>query len=260
MTPSTTAADKSGLAVKVGRAAGAAAFWAAVWVFASYRVGQPLILPSPAEVLREFVELGGTAAFWQSAGRSLLNVFIGFTAGVAAGSAAAFLTAFVAAADAVLSPALRVIRATPVASFIILALLWLGKSGVPAFASALMVTPVVWQAGRAALRETDRQLLEMARIYRFGRLKTLRLVYIPSVRAQWSAACATGMGLAWKSGIAAEVICQVRPTIGNELYSSKIYLETPALFTWTAVVICLSMVLENVLARLFMKKRGRRRA
>ena len=89
-------------------------------------------------------------------------------------------------------------------------------------------------------------------------MKTLKLIYIPSVRNSWSAACATSMGLAWKSGVAAEVICQVRPTIGEALYSAKIYLETPDLFAWTAVVICLSMLLENVLARLFVGKRGRR--
>jgi NitT/TauT family transport system permease protein len=252
MTPSTTAR-------RLGRAAGAALFWAAVWLLAALAVGKPLILPSPTEVLVTLGKLGVTAAFWLSAGQSLLNVFIGFTVGVLVGTGAAFLTVFVGAADVVLSPALRVIRATPVASFIILALLWLGKSGVPAFSSALMVTPIVWQAVSAALRETDAGLLEMARCYRFGRLKTLRLVYLPTVRAPWGAACATGMGLAWKSGIAAEVICQVRPTIGHELYASKIYLETPALFAWTAVVICLSILLENVLARLFTARRGRSR-
>jgi NitT/TauT family transport system permease protein len=258
MMPSTTAV-KAGNLKKIGRAFGALAFWAAVWFAASARVGQALILPSPADVASKLVELAGTSAFWLSAGQSLLNVFIGFVSGVAVGTAAAFLTAFVAAADALLSPALRVVRATPVASFIILALLWLGKSGVPAFSSALMVTPVVWQATAAALRDTDAQLLEMARAYRFGRLKTLRLIYLPSVRSQWSAACATAMGLAWKSGIAAEVICQVRPTVGYELYSSKIYLETPALFAWTAVVICLSLLLENVFARLILHRHGRSR-
>ena len=251
MMPSTSRANK------VLKAAGALIFWAIVWALASLCVGQELILPSPLDVARKLVELGVTAPFWISAGRSLLNVFMGFTVGVAAGTLLAFLTVFVPAADALLSPAIRVIRATPVASFIILALLWLGKARVPTFASALMVTPVIWQAAAAALRDTDNNLLEMARVYGFGKLKTLKLVYIPSIRSQWSAACATSMGLAWKSGIAAEVICQVRPTIGEELYSAKIYLETSSLFAWTAVVICLSMILENVLSRLFVKKRGR---
>ena len=258
MMPSTTAV-KMKYPAKIGRAAGALLFWIVVWYLLSLRVGQSLILPPPAEVASTLVSLAGTPGFWLSAGQSLLNVFIGFAAGILAGTAAAFLTTFVGLADALLSPALRVIRATPAASFFVLALLGLGKLGVPSFASALMVTPVVWQATAAALRDTDRQLLEIAGAYRFGWLKTLRLIYIPSARAQWSAACATAMGLAWKSGIAAEVICQVRPTVGYEVYSSKIYLETPALFAWTAVVICLSMILENVVTRLIAGWPGGRR-
>ncbi len=233
-------------------------FWGLIWQLASYGVGKDLVLPSPIRVVQELSELIVTGPFWLSAGQSLFNVFTGFAVGVAAGTLLAFLTAFVGVAETLLSPAIRVVRATPVASFIILALLWLGKAGVPAFSAALMVTPVVWQAVFAALRDTDRNLLEMGRLYGFGRLKTLKLIYIPSIRTQWSAACATSMGLAWKSGVAAEVITQARPTIGEALYSAKIYLETPALFAWTAVVICLSMLLENVLARIFLSKRGRK--
>ncbi len=242
---------------KTVKAIGVLLFWALVWQLAALGVGQELILPSPISVARTLMELGATAPFWMTAGRSLLNIFIGFTIGVCAGTLLAFMTAFIPVLDALLSPAVRVVRATPVVSFIILALIWLGKARVPAFASALMVTPVIWQASYAALRDTDKKLLEMAHVYHFSAGKTLRLVYIPSMRTAWSAACATAMGLGWKSGIAAEVICQARLTIGNELYSAKIYLETSALFAWTAVVICLSLILENVLARLFFKKRGR---
>ena len=240
------------------RVVSALLFWGLVWQLASFGVGNELVLPQPLSVVRRLAELMITWPFWLSAGQSLLNVFAGFIVGVSAGTLLAFLTAFVGAAEILLAPAIRVVRATPVASFIILALLWLGKARVPAFSAALMVTPVVWQAVFAALRDTDKDLLEMARIFGFGRLKTLKLIYIPSIRTQWSAACATSMGLAWKSGVAAEVICQVRPTIGEALFSAKIYLETPDLFAWTAVVICLSMLLENVLARLFVGKRGRR--
>lgn len=252
MTPSISATRK------LLKAAAAFLFWGLIWQLVSYGVGQELVLPSPLRVVQKLSELVGTWPFWLSAGRSLFNVFAGFVAGVAAGTLLAVLTAFVGAAETLLSPAIRVVRATPVASFIILALLWLGKARVPAFSSALMVTPVVWQAVFAALRDTDKNLLEMGRLFGFGRMKTLSLIYIPSIRTQWSAACATSMGLAWKSGVAAEVICQARPTIGEALYSAKIYLETPDLFAWTAVVICLSMILENMLSRLFTGKRGRK--
>ena len=48
-------------------------------------------------------------------------------------------------ADAILSPVIRIVRATPVASFIILALLWMNRTAVPVLMSMLMVVPVVWE-------------------------------------------------------------------------------------------------------------------
>ena len=87
--------------------------------------------------------------------------------------------------------------------------------------------------------------------YRFGRWKTLRLVYVPSVLPYFASGCATGLGLAWKAGVAAEVLCQPRLAIGTQVYRAKITLETPDLFAWTAVVIALSFLLEYALGLLF---------
>ena len=56
----------------------------------------------------------------------------------------------------------------------------------------------------------------------------------------------SGIGLAWKAGIAAEVICSPNSAIGSRLYDSKIYLETPELFAWTATVVVLSILIEKL--------------
>ena len=90
----------------------------------------------------------------------------------------------------------------------------------------------------------------------FGRGKTLRLIYLPSVRPYFVSGCATGLGLAWKAGVAAEVLCQPKLAIGTQLYRAKITLETPDLFAWTAVVIVLSFVLEYALGILFRRLGG----
>ena len=220
-------------------------FWIGLWQLAAISVGQELILPAPLSVLKTLVALGGTTDFWLSALNSLLRILGGFLSGVVLGTVLAVLTSWSRLLDTLFSPALRVVRATPVASFIILALLWLGKARVPGFSAMLMVVPVIWGSVCQAIRGVDKPLLEMARMYQFGRAKTLRLIYIPSVSPAWSAASVTAMGLGWKAGIAAEVLCQPKTAIGTNLYYSKIYLETPALFAWTAVIIILSFILEN---------------
>lgn len=221
-------------------------FWLIVWTVASKAVGQELLLPSPAAVLRALVSLGGTVGFWLACAASLARILLGFVSGVALGSALAVLTTFSRLADTLVSPPVRVIRATPVASFIILVLLWFSRTLVPAVISMLMVIPVVWDSLSNALTDVDRDLLEMAKSYKLGKIKTARYVYIPSVKPAFISACLTAQGLAWKSGVAAEVLCLPKPSIGAQLYASKIYLETPSLFALTAVVVVFSFILERI--------------
>lgn len=230
-----------------------AIFWLAVWCAAAAVVGKELLIPSPLAVLRRLGELVITAHFWRSTAASLARIFFGAAAGVVLGTVLAVLTCRFTLADWLLSPAIRVIRSTPVASFIILVLLWVKTGRVPGVISALMVLPILWESVSAGIRSVDPQLLELARAYRFGRGKTMRYVYLPCVMPHFSAGVCTAIGLAWKSGVAAEVLCLPKAAIGTQVYYSKIYLETPSLFAWTAVVIVLSLLLEKLVRRMLGK-------
>lgn len=230
-----------------------AAFWLMVWQLAAAGVDKQLLLPAPADVLVTLGQLIRTADFWRTAGTSLFRIFAGFAAGVTAGAGLAALTGFSRLAEVLLAPAIKVVRATPVASFIILVLLWVKTGQVPGVISALMVLPVIWGNLSAGIRATDPLLLELASAYGFGRGKTFRLIYIPSVIPYFSSACDTALGLAWKAGIAAEVLCVPKAAVGTQVYYSKIYLETPALFAWTLVVIVMSLLLELGLGAAFQK-------
>ena len=117
------------------------------------------------------------------------------------------------------------------------------------FIAFLMVTPIAWANVREGILAVDAQLLEMAEVFRLPRAKKLRHVYLPAVLPQWLAACTTGFGFAWKSGVAAEVIARPALSIGRNLYESKLYLNTEELFAWTAMVVLLSMLLERLLVR-----------
>ena len=255
MTPSTTSRNKR--PNKILRVVIPLAFWLGVWqlgaLFMDWRTAGhgALLLPGPLEVAARLWALMREGPFWQAAGMSLGRIFAGFLLGAALGTLAAAATAAWAPAEWVLSPAVKVVRAVPVASFIVLVLLWAPAAGwVPAIVAALMVLPVLWGNVTRGVAETDPNLLELARAYRFGRGKTLALVYIPSVRPYFASGCATALGLAWKAGVAAEVLCLPRLAIGTRLYRAKITLETPDLFAWTVTVVVLSFLLERALGAL----------
>lgn len=239
------------------RAAAVTVFWIAVWEGLSRLIGEELLLPSPGTVAAEWLRLCTTVSFWTAAALSLLRVLGGFAAALLCGSLLAMLTSRFRILRVLLAPLLHVVRAAPVASFIILALVWIRSGLLPLFISFLMVVPLVWDAVEQGIRQTDPALLEMARAYRLSRGQIFRHIRFPSVLPYLLTAMTTGVGFAWKSAVAAEVICRPAHSIGDYLYAAKMYLETPAVFAWTATAVLLSVGLTALLRRLTASLRRR---
>lgn len=236
-----------------------AAFWLCVWQLASVAVHSEFLLPSPLQTLKSLAALAATAGFWRSTVYSLIRMVSGYLFAILLGAALGALTAASKAADTLLRPLRSTIKATPVVSFILLVQLWMKPNMAPAFMAFLMVLPLVWTNVQQGIYAADAQLLEMAHLFRFGRAKTLRLIYIPSVMPQFMAACATGIGFAWKSGVAAEVLARTAHSIGKYLVESKSNLLTADMFAWTAVVILLSVTLERICVTLLRRIRSNSR-
>ena len=222
-------------------------FWIGVWWAIALAVGLPKLLPGPLETAEALFRLAGTEAFWRSVGLTLLRVALGYMLAVLTGTALAAGCWRFKGLDALLSPLRTVIKATPVSSFILLVWLWLKRAHVPVFISFLMVLPIIWTAVQEALGAVDGDLKEMTDMYRFSRWRKVKYLYAPSVKPAFLAASLTGLGFAWKSGIAAEVIALTPDSVGKHLSDAKNYLEYPDLFAWTLTVILLSMLLEAAL-------------
>jgi NitT/TauT family transport system permease protein len=221
--------------------------WLLVWQGAYWLVRQDLLLASPVQVISRLGRLMLQGDFWLTTLGSLVRIQAGFLLGILAGVVLGIATARSALLHAIFQPAISAVRATPVASFIILALVWMTSSRVVVFIVFLMVLPVVWGNVVEGIRKTDPLLLEMASIFRMGQGQVLRLIYLPSVSPFFIAAASTSLGLAWKAGIAAEVLSTPRFSLGGQLYDAKIYLETTDLLAYTLLIIILSLLLEKLL-------------
>ena len=233
-------------------------FWLLVWAGISAAVGSDLLVPSPVSVVLKIAELCQTKSFWLGVATSLLRVTKGFLLGSVLGVLTAVLTAKSRLASMLLRPILSVIKATPVASFIILAVIWLSLGKVPVLTSMLVVIPAVWANTEKGILSTDEHLLAMARCFSVPKSKILSGLYLPAVRPYFLAAVNSAMGMAWKAGVAAEVICPYKSSVGTALHDSKIYLETTELFAWTAVTVLLSVLLEKAVQGLILKGERRR--
>ena len=109
-----------------------------------------------------------------------------------------------------------------------------------------MVFPPVYLNVLEGIRQTDRKLLEMAKVFRVPLWRRVTGIYLPAVLPYFRTAASLGLGLCWKAGVAAEVIGLPVGSIGEQLYNAKVYFLTPELFAWTAVIVAVSVVFEKL--------------
>lgn len=219
---------------------GSALLWVLVWQCASMVIGEELFLPSPLSSITTLCKLAFTAEFWQSISFSLLRIGTGFFLALFLGILLAWAASFLPWVEILLRPFMLIVKATPVASFIILALVWVSSRNLSVLISFLMVLPVIYSGTLGGIEAADSSMLEMAQVFRLGLYRKIRGIYLPALWPSLRRSADVALGLCWKSGIAAEVIGQVHQSIGGRLYAAKIYLLTPELFSWTAVIILVS--------------------
>ncbi|MCF0142002.1 MAG: ABC transporter permease subunit [Parasporobacterium sp.] len=218
-----------------------------IWQLAAMAIGEKLILVTPIDVAVRLATLITEPDFLKSVLFSLSRIVLGFITGVVLASLLAVLASRVKVIETLLWPWMSVIKSVPVASFIILVLIWLGSSNLSVFIAFLMVLPIVYSNVLQGLKSTDIKLLEMASVFHMGFLKRLKYIHLPALKPHIISAISVAAGLAWKAGIAAEVIGIPDGSIGEKLYEAKVYLSSPDLFAWTVVIIVLSVICEKLL-------------
>ena len=222
-------------------------FWLIVWEVAARWVGNPIFLASPLAALKRLAQLVVLADFWQSIFFSLGHILLGFVLSAVSGIVLAALSYRFRLVRDLLSPVTAAVKAVPVASFVILVLLWLPSKQLSIVISLLIGFPVIYTNVLTGLDNTDPKLIEMAKVFRVPFGKQLRSIYLHEVLPFLHTGLSIAIGLCWKSGIAAEVIGVPKGSIGEKLYQSKIYLETADLFCWTLVIVLLSIGCEKLL-------------
>lgn len=229
----------------------AVAFWLLVWQLAATAIGRDILLVSPLRVLTRLGELVLLPDFWLSILHSLVRIGGGFLLGVAAAVALALLSARFKRMGEMIAPLMLAVKSVPVASFIILALVWVSSKHLAVLIVFLMVLPVIYANVLDGIHRLDAKLTEMARVFRVPPLRRALKVYLPQVLPGFLTGCRLALGLCWKAGVAAEVIGMPRGSIGERLQQAKVYLDTPDLFAWTVVILVLSRVFEALTLRLF---------
>lgn len=220
--------------------------WLAIWQVTATIVANDILLAGPADVIRSLFMQIFTPDFWLSIARSFSKIMCGFFLAFFAGILLGSLSFRFPILDEILSPPLLLMKSVPVASFVILALIWAGSENLSIFISFFVVFPILYVNTRSGLASTDPKLLEMAEVFHLSLPNRIRFLYLPSLFPYLMSGCRIALGMGWKSGIAGEVIGVPSHTIGEHLYMAKIYLATADLFAWTLMIILICLLTEQI--------------
>lgn len=222
-------------------------FWLTVWELSALIVDLEFIFPRISNTFCALLQLIFTKEFWISIILSLLRIIYGLILGVIIGIIAAFICNKYKFGEAIISPAMTVIKSTPVASVIMLLWFIIGSKSVPIAIALLMVTPIIWQNVLDGFNAIEKDLSEVCDVFRFSAFKRLRILTIPTLTRFLLPAIATASGLAWKSGVAAEIITYTEKSIGKEIIDAKNGFDGAEMFALTLCVIVLSVLIEKII-------------
>ena len=228
-------------------------FWLLIWEILYLLINKDIVIPAPINVFKKLYSLIFEKSFWLSIFYSSLKTLLGFLGALVLGSIFAFLIHYSNLLKLLLTPIFAIIKSTPIVSFILLSLLFIHSSFVPLFIALIMVLPIIFESVYTGIESVDKKYLEMAKIYNYSKLDIFKNIYVKKVLPYFASSSIIGIGFAWKSAVAAELISSVKYSIGNEIYKAKLYLETDTLFAWTIVIILLSILFTKIFT-IFMRK------
>lgn len=217
-----------------------------VWQIAAMQIHERILLVTPVEVFARMLTIWQVEGFWASIWFTFYHIAGGFLLGLGLGLILAILAAKFPVAETLLWPWMATIKSVPVASFVVICLIWLSARNLSVFISFLIVLPIIYQNMLAGIRAENRQMKEMAQIFHMNVWKRTRYITIPQIRSYLISACAVTTGMAWKAGIAAEIIGTPSGSIGKMLYLAKISLDTDDLLAWTVIIVLISVTTEKL--------------
>lgn len=230
---------------------GAIVLWLLIWQIVALVLDQSLFLPSPMDVISRLCSLLFKADFWTSILFSIVRVVAGFLLALIASLFFSVLSYNFKVIEILIEPLVKAIRSIPVASIVILVLVWISSRNLSVVISFMIIFPVIYTNTLEGLKNTPKETLEMATIYHIDGIKRIRYIYTPYVMPYFNSAVRTALGLGWKSAIAAEVIGLPNGSIGEKLYNAKVFFSTPDLFAWTVVIVILATSFEHLIIILF---------
>ena len=232
-------------------------FWLTIWYLAviifslvkNMDLSYNPLFPYPHDVIKSLFKLFLTGSYYVATLASLLRIVIAIIIAVILGVITAVACSRINFLHLFIKPVLATIKSVPVTVFVFILYLILFKL-TSIFITILMVYPIVFSNVYEGIKNVDKDLLDVCRVYKIPFRKRIKSLYLPTVMPYFISALTTGIGLAWKAGVAAEALCPPTRSMGMHISMANQTINNEELFAWALTLVIINIVFELVFKRI----------
>lgn len=220
-------------------------FFLIIWEGVALYIDNSLLFPRVSEIFLSLKNLVASGDFililWNTLSRFFISIVFSLILAIIF-SVASYRYEVI---SFLLFPFIIFLRAVPTIAIIIVVLIWSSVERVPIVVGMLILFPILYESILGGIKNVDKNLLKMSKVFKVSTKRVVRDIYIPSIYYSISSNIPSYIGLTFKVIIAGEVLSQESLSIGGEIFINKIYLESSNIFAWIIVVIVLNYLLEK---------------
>lgn len=227
-----------------------------LWQILAIQVQNEIILPKPLAVWNTMVIQIQDPLFYTSIAFTLFRISIGLFI--------AFLLAFFISVLAyfypwfkdLFHPVLTLIRSIPNISYILIVLFWFSAKTSVIIISFLILFPTMYATLEQGFSDIPKEYHDLMKLYPAKKYTEIRCIYLPFLKPYIFTAILTGLSLAFKVGIMAEILGQAGTGIGRQLNICRLQLQMEGVFAWTIWIILLLTIMEKGISMIKQKQLG----
>ncbi len=177
----------------------------------------PVFLPGPLVLLDRVIEVYGDPASYIVVWQTLSRIFVGLIISMLIGTAIGLSMGLQRNVEAFLDSWIMVLLTFPAICWAFLSVLWFGLSDIgPVLTIVLIVFPFVAMNVWEGTKAIEKDLINMARVYKAKRYLTLRKVLIPQLMPYLFSSMRIALSLSWKIALVGEAFA-VGSGVGQKL-------------------------------------------
>lgn len=217
-----------------------------IWEIVAIKINNDIYLPRIEDVILSIINIIKDATFIKNSLSSLYRTIISFSGALILSIILGVLSYMYPLFKNLLKPFNAIGKTIPTMILVLLALIWFNKDKAPFVVGFAIVFPILYEGIYSALKDIDKKVLDMCKVYNVSIKEKIKRIYIPVIKFYIMSILISTFSLAFKVVIAGEVHGQPKYGIGTAVQIEKVNFNTVGIFAWIVIIALISILFEYV--------------